>query len=83
MATEKWIKGKHDDSAHMGRYANVRRLAEAEQRMVDYLEGDEQTDGYYLDKTKEHPKRQPRKHWTDIFFGTRGYIEDEGDRGGR
>ena len=44
MAVEKYIHGKHDDAAHVGRYANVRRLAEAEQRMVDYLEGDDGDD---------------------------------------
>ena len=44
MAVEKWIIGKHDDAAHVGRYANVRRLAEAEQQMVDYLEGDDRDD---------------------------------------
>ncbi len=44
MAIEKYIIGKHDDAAHVGRYANVRRLAEAEQRMIDYLEGSDGQD---------------------------------------
>lgn len=44
MAVEKFIYGKHDDAAHVGRRANVRRLAEAEQRMIDYLEGSDGED---------------------------------------
>ncbi len=45
MAVEKFIRGKHDDARHDGRYSNVRREQEAEFRLFEHIEGE---DGFGL-----------------------------------
>lgn len=40
MAVEKFIHGKHDDAHHEGKRSEVRRLAEADHHLLDYLQGD-------------------------------------------
>ena len=40
MAIEKFINGKHDDAHHEWKRSEVRRLAEANSQMIDFLYGD-------------------------------------------
>lgn len=44
MATEKWIRRKYDDADHEGKRSEFRRLAKAEDQVINYLEGSDGKD---------------------------------------
>lgn len=39
MATERFILGKHDSAHHEGKRSEVKRIAEAEEQVRDFLRG--------------------------------------------
>ena len=53
MATEKFIRGKVDSCHHDGKYANTKRLQQAEYHQQHWQEEVEMIEGQHYDVTKK------------------------------